>query len=337
MKMIRNTAWNGPHGANMQRDMLIALGGGIASAALSLGLLAGSGGLALLSYFAALPLFLVGFATGARQVIAAGSIAVVILGLFGGVPSAAVFLGSILVPSWIVVYHALSHRLLSNGSAGWYGPGEIASRLAALGAAVVAAITLATMGTENGMESSIRGFIEASLSQLMPIGENDPGGEVIDRLVPLFPAFAMLSWLGMLTINATMAQGILVKQGKALRASPHYRSIEAPEWAYWALVAAAALKLVSTGDAEFLAQNMTMILATPFFFVGLSVVHSLSGRLKAPTVGLTIFYVLLSFMIFSWLGFAVAALGFAEQWLKLRDLYGSRKPSLMPRNQSEDE
>jgi hypothetical protein len=337
MKMIRNIAWDGPHGADMQRELLIALGGGIASAALSLGLLSGAGGLAMIAYFAPLPLFVVGFMAGARPVIVAGSFALVAMAFMGGLPAAVVYLGTIMIPSWVVVYHALSHRILSNGATGWFTPGEIASRLTALGAAFVAAITLAAMGTAGGVEASIREFLEVSFSQLMPIGDNDPGGEMIDRLVPMFPALAMLSWLAMLTINATLAQAILVKRGMALRASPHYRAIEAPEWAYWAIVAAAILKLLGTGEFEYLAQNLVMIFAAPFFFVGLAVVHSLADRLKSPATGLTIFYVLLSFMIFSWMGLLVTALGFAEQWLRLRDRYGRIARSLMPRNQSEDE
>jgi hypothetical protein len=242
-----------------------------------------------------------------------------------------------MVPCWIVVYHALSHRSLSDGSTGWYNPGEIAGRLACLGAVVVAVATLSNMSITGGVEASIRDFLEAAVAQVIPVGEGDPGREMVDRLVPLFPALAMVSWLAMLVVNATLAQGILVRQGKALRASPQYLSIEAPEWTYWAVVAAAAFKLVSSGDSEFLAQNVTMILATPFFFVGLAVVHSLVSRLAQPRIGLTIFYVLLSFMIFSWLGFAVAALGFAEHWLKLRNRYGHKARSLTPRNQSEDE
>ena len=72
MKVMRNTTWDTQLGARMQRQMLIALGGGIVSAMLLVGSLTGAGGL-LLANFAPLPLFLVGFMSGARSLVVAGA------------------------------------------------------------------------------------------------------------------------------------------------------------------------------------------------------------------------------------------------------------------------
>lgn len=335
MRVNRNMAWDVQHGAKMQRQLLIALGGGIASALLSLGLLTGAGGLAMIAYFAPLALFLVGFMAGANALAIAGGIACAVLIYLGGLAIAAVYFGSILVPAWIVVYHALSHRFLATGGTDHYSTGEIVSRVAALGAVVVMAITLAVTGVQGGIEDSIRGFVSASFAQIMPVGPTDPGGEVVERIVPLFPAFATLSWLAMLIINAALAQALLVRWGKAMRPSPRYSAIDIPDWANWAIVGAATLKLASSDDLEYLAQNLVVILAGPFFLVGLAIAHSLVHRLKMPGLALGLFYFAL--MIFAWFPAALAALGFAEQWVRLRDRYGHTTRALAPHNQSEDE
>lgn len=335
MQVNRNMAWDAQHGANMQRQLLIALGGGIASALLSLGLLTGAGGLAMIAYFAPLPLFVVGLMSGARGVAIAGGFACAALVYLGGIAISALYLGAIAVPVWMVVYHALSQRFLPQGGTAYYSIGEIASRLAALGAVVVIVITFATTGVQGGIEDSIRAFITASFAKLVPVGPNDPSNDVIERIVPLFPAFATLSWLAMLVINAAVAQAFLVRKQKALRPSPRYGAIEIPDWANWAIVGAAALKLASSDDLEYLAQNVVVILAGPFFLVGLAIAHCLSHRLKMPGLGLGLFYVAL--MIFAWFPAVLAALGFAEQWVRLRDRYGLTARALTPHNQSEDE
>jgi hypothetical protein len=132
----------------------------------------------------------------------------------------------------------------------------------------------------------------------------------------------------MLIANATLAQALVTKWGTALRASPDYTRIEAPEWSYWLLVAAAALKIVSNGDGEYLAQNLTAILAAPFFFVGLAVAHVMVRRARYPGLALAAFYAML--MFFTWFALVVAAIGFLEPWTRLRERYRSASRSLAP-------
>jgi hypothetical protein len=53
-----------------------------------------------------------------------------------------------------------------------------------------------------------------------------------------------------------------------------------------------------------------------------------------PGLGLGLLYA--SFLILTWAPVVIAAVGFAEQWVRLRDRYG-RVASLTPHSQSEDE
>jgi hypothetical protein len=300
------------------------------------GSLTGAGGL-LLANFAPLPLFLVGFMAGARSVVLAGAAASVTLLFVGGIETAAFYAGTTLIPAWIIVYHGLSHRFAS-GATDWYSTGEIVCRLTALIAIFIVVVSLAVSGVQGGIENSISSFVETIITQIVKMMALDLNGEgvdvLVDRMAMLFPAVTTLSWLIMMVVNATLAQALLVKWGKALRPSPRYRSIEMPEWAYWAIVGAATLKLIGSDDVEYIAQNLVVILGAPFFLVGLAVAHSLAPRLKMPGLGLGLLYA--SFLILTWAPVVVAAVGFAEQWVRLRDRYG-RVASLTPHSQSEDE
>jgi hypothetical protein len=319
----------------MQRQVMIAAGGGLASALLSLGLLAGGGGFALLAYFAPLPLFFVGLMVGLRASLIAGTFALVVLFLLGGILSAGLYTLSIMAPAWIVIYHALSHRAFANGTTGFFTPGDILARLSALGAAFVALVTLAQMGNDGGVEASIRAFLTGALGPLIPTEQTDEINVFLDRVVPLFPSFATLSWLVMLIANAALAQNLLTRWGKALRASPDYTQVQTPEWSYWLVIAAATLKILSTGDIEYLAQNLVLILGAPFFFVGLAVAHALVRRTRFPGSGLAAFYLFL--MLFTWFGALVAAVGFLEPWTRLRDRFGAASAGLAPYRPPDDE
>jgi hypothetical protein len=196
-------------------------------------------------------------------------------------------------------------------------------------------VTLVQMGNEGGIEASIRSFLTISLAPMVSNTEMDQIGPFLDRVVPLFPSFATLSWLVMLTANAALAQSLLTKWGAALRAAPDYTQVAAPEWSYWLVVGAAGLKILTTGEFEYLFQNLVLILAAPFFFVGLAVAHVLVRRTRFPGAGLAAFYMLL--MVFTWFGALVAAVGFLEPWTRLRDRFRPVPAALAPYREPNNE
>ena len=329
MQVIRNSAQDAQHGANMQRQLLIAFGGGIASTFLLVTPLAGT--------FAPLPLLLAGLMTGARAVVIGGAVAFALIAMLDGLATATFYAGTNAVPAWIIVYHALSQRFVSGGT-DWFSVGEIAARLCALIAIVICAISLAASSAPGGIEISITSYVETLLTQIVKVMALDVNAQgldlMVERMAALFPALTTLSWLFMMLVNATLAQVILVKLGKASRPTPRYREIEVPEWTYWTFVAAAALKLLTSGDIEYVAQNLVVVFGAPFFLVGLAVAHSLAHRIKMPGMALGAMYG--SFLIFPWAPVVVTVVGFAEQWARLRDRYG-RSRTLAPHSQSEDE
>ena len=88
----------------------------------------------------------------------------------------------------------------------------------------------------------------------------------------------------------------------------------------WFFVIAAIIALLGGGEIKFLGQNLALILATPFFFLGLGVIHLLMRRFPAPLMALSAFYIFI--MVLGWPMLAVAALGFFEQWAGIRLKYG---------------
>lgn len=301
----------------MSRDMLLALGGGAASALFLLSLMTGTPGAMILALVAPLPLFLVGLGLGPAAGALAGTAGAAISTLLGGLLVGAVYLFIFAAPSLFLARQALLNRAEAGGVTEWYPPGLLVGWAAAMGGAILVVATLMLAGSEGGIEGQVRELLSEA-AEYITQGALDPGEAIaIQVYADNFPALALCTWLLMTAINGIAAQNLLVRQGRNRRPTPDIIDIEAPSWIPFAVAAALLLALVGAGTLAFLGRNLALILAAPYFFVGLAVIHALARRAANKSVILAAFYGLLIFLgIIAML--AVTVLGFVETWAGLR-------------------
>ena len=230
-----------------------------------------------------------------------------------------------------MVHQALKHRIDKNGVTHWMPEGHVLSWIALVALSVLLALGFFFFsGQENGVgiEAAVTASLRQGLQALMPALPATDLDTAIGMLAAFFPGTVGASWLAMLVINAMLAQNILVRMGRNIRPAIDYDRLELPGWASWALVAAAVIALVGTGDVEYIGQNGAMVLVVPFFFLGLAVAHFLANRTAFPGTAVTTIYIA---MLFSrWALLAVAGLGIIEQWV------GIRRQFQGPKNGQED-
>ena len=316
-----------PGGASMLKQLLIAAGGGLVSAILALGLLTGSSGALLFAYFALLPVLLIGLSLGLVKVVIAIIVAAIAVTGLAGPAQAAVYIASIAMPAWLITRYGVTSRSGPGGVTARYSPGDILVRVAIGGGMLLMLAALATNNSDGGFESWVETFIDRMLSaRLAAAGAETERTLFAQSVTPLFPAITALSWLVMVVINAALAQALLTRGGKNLRPSVAYAQTAIPEWYYWVFIAAAALSLLASGSVEYLTRNLAIILAAPFLFAGLGVIHCLARRVTAPGMALTAFYVFL--VLFSWAGVIVAGLGFLEPWARLSQRFTKLPPGV---------
>jgi hypothetical protein len=303
----------------MGRGALLAVGGGGLSALASLALLAGSPGGIFLAYLAPLPLLLVGLGLGANAAAQAAATGLLVVALFGGLPAGGVYGGMHALPSWLVVHQALQRSAPRAGASGdgWYPLGTILATLAGIGALIGVSTALAAGGNE-GIEAAIRDLLVTVMAMAAPeIGEPQQA-MLVASLAPVFVGFSVANWQLMIAVNAILAQSVLRRKGWAVRPKPRWSEISLPSWLSWALVAAAAIALVASGDLEYLARNLVIVLATPFFFAGLAVVHRQAARSPVRSLILVLFYFGLT-LFFAAVATAVAGAGMINQWRQRAD------------------
>lgn len=308
----------------MSGSLLIALGGGLASAVFGLSMRAGSPMAAGLTYLAPAPLLAVGLSRG----LAAGAIAALV-GLaalaFGVGPVAGLFyLAAVGLPSLIVIRQAmLSRPGAAPGVVEWYPPGLLFAWLTVYGLALLAAVTLMFAGAEGGLEGEIR----RTLDQLLKAYSKTKGGTVDPRMSEFAQAMAVYlpgllisSWLLVFVVNGAIAQGLITRIGQAGRPTPSYSAVELPRWLALLLAGVIALSLLPGGLGR-LGQNALPIVTTPFLLCGLAVIHTLSRRVSGRGAVLAAVYLMI--LLLGWLSLPIAILGLAEQWLGLRRRYGN--------------
>jgi hypothetical protein len=321
----------------MSTDRLIPFAGGAASAILFVAFLSGVQGTLLLAYFSLLPLFAVAFGWGIR----AGNIAAVsgallafVFGrLAGGVP----FIILVAVPVGLVIQRALLGQKLKGGGVNWYPIGHILCHLAAVGGAFLAIAATMHFDVEGGFRAAMGHYLDLVLSNRLDAGDHAIRKAIVESIMPLLPGSIVGSWILMIVVNATLAQGILVRMEKNRRPSPEYTRIDLPEWISWAFVGAAAASLATSGSFEYFARNLTMVFAIPFFFAGLAFLHLMARRLPVPGLALGALYIVLLFS--TWMLAVVAAVGALDAWMDLRARFvpGGGGQSNLPAPADEDE
>lgn len=301
----------------MQKNMLMAVSGGGLSAVASMAFFTGSPGALLLVYVSMLPLFMVAFGLGyTAGLIAFGTGLLVALGI-GGTVNAVSYGILHTFPAWLVSRHYLNTTTDRNGQQSWAPVGD------ALGVVALAVASIIVLGGLYiaGDVSNIRAVVSTHISNVFTIMGLELAkaefAHLRDMLVTVFPAAMGVSWIVMTILNALLAQNLVTRLNTNVRPTPSFINMELPQWIAVPMIVSAVVTVATDGEIRYLAQNLTIVLAVPFFFLGLTVAHWAVRQVRGFRTLLIIgFYLIL--MISGWALAIVAAIGMAEQWWGLK-------------------
>ncbi|PIW29078.1 MAG: hypothetical protein COW30_05820 [Rhodospirillales bacterium CG15_BIG_FIL_POST_REV_8_21_14_020_66_15] len=301
----------------MPKTYLIAVCGGLLSLIAAMPALNGAPGGLLLFYVAGLPIYMIGFAYGVTAGTVASLSGFVAATALGGMLLAGVFALVHLLPAWTVIRQAMLQRTAPDGHTEWMPPGPIVASLAGLAASLMLLAGLVFMANGMGLSTIVGDRLSEVLAAVAPDTPQSAREEMVQLYAPLLPASLGSSWVIMALVSATVAQAILARAGRNLRPTPRYANMVLPEWISWAMVGCALVSLVAGGEIEFLARNLSLALAVPFFLLGLAVIHHWARRVRRGNLALVAVYFLI--FVVGWAGLLVtAAIGVLEQWGGIR-------------------
>lgn len=300
----------------MSKTLLIAACAGLLSLLATLPAFQGVPGGLMLFYLASLPIYLTGFAFGLTAGTVASLSGFLAALVFGGVLVAGIFALVHLLPAWTMVRQALMRRTGPDGQTEWMPAGPILASLVGLAGGVML-ITGAFLSHGSGISA----FVTANLGKVLDVyapGLPEAAREsTIAMYAPFMPASVGAIWICIATASAMTAQALLVRYGRNLRPSPAYMAMRLPDWISWTFAGAVIVTVVASGDLQYAARNLALLLAVAFSFMGLTLVHAWARKRPYPAASLTLFYVLT--FIAAWVVFLfTAALGALEQWAGIR-------------------
>jgi Predicted membrane protein (DUF2232) len=304
------------------------IGGGLLSAGLHLSMILGSLGAVILAYLAPLPLFLVGLSLGFAPAAAAGLLGTLAVGIGAGSLLAG---GAYALLNALPVALLCRQALLSRAAPGgieWYPPGLLTMWLSGFGI-VAGVLLLFLLGfTAEGLSQTIERSLSAELQAMTQAPGVPPSPSIAAAarmIAPIFPGIAVTSWVVMMMVNASLAQGLLMRFGRNMRPGVRLSSFYLPGWSVYVLAAAGVLSLVASGFPNFLGINAAVVLSVPFFLAGLAVIHAFA-RTKGNRV-LVLAGVYVALLFFGWLALAVIGLGVADQWADFRSRMAPSAPN----------
>jgi hypothetical protein len=298
----------------VSRGLLIALVGGLASATFFLAVKTGAPGAIALTYLASVPVLAVGLSQGLLNSVIAATIAVVAIMVGIHATAAGIYIAIAAIPALIVIRQSLFSRPgTTPEKLDWYPIGLILGHLAAYALIVLAGISIYFLGEEGGLTGKSQRLLESVFSRVT--AANPQLVIPVEGIARYLPGLLLSVWLLIAIVNATLAQNVLSRIGHAIRPLPNYASIELPNWMSIALAIAILFSFFSGVIGDF-GRNASPLLSTPFFLLGLAVIHTLSRRVSAR--GPVLFGVYFLLVIVGWLSALVVLLGVLEQWISLR-------------------
>lgn len=308
----------------MSRQFLLAVGAGALAALFYVAVGLGSFGSLILAYLAQLPLFAIGLGAGFHLALLASGVGTVLIAAALPLSAAGLFLLTAALPVLVLTNRALLSRTGPDGRVEWYPPGRLIAILNGLALAALVGAALAFWGHDGGMVGAGRELLAEMLRGSVVGGLSEQAvAAAQNRLAWFLPALVLSSWQIMVMVNGVLAQGVLSRFSLAIRPGAPFRELWLPQWLSVALAAALVASFLP-GRIGDLGGNAAIVAALPFVFLGLSVIHALSVRWPARTFVLVCLYVAL--FVAGWPALIVAAIGFLETWLSLRQRFsGDRR------------
>ena len=306
----------------MGKDLILLTVGGLAAGALFGSIVAGSLGAALLAYFAAAPLFLVGLSLGWLPVVASALVGAVVVAGIVGFFAAGYFSLIIGLPVAVLCRQALLNRPDGRGGVEWYPPGRLVAALTAMAAAALMAMFAVAVLEGVDPRQEVQQTIEAVLDAGMPpeVAERAKEQGLAGRAAAFLPGIAAALLFLTLALDGVLGQAIAARLSIARRPSPPWRDMTLPAWPLYALGISCLAGIAASGALEYIGRNLAIVFAVPFLLQGLAVVHAVAARLPGRTVWLVGFYLL--GLLMAWPFVLVAALGLAEPYVGLRARFG---------------
>lgn len=303
----------------MTRGLLIALVGGLASAIFFLAIRTGAPGAIALTYLASVPILAVGLSQGLLNAAIATIVACLSIALGIHVTAAGIYIAIAAIPALIVIRQSLfSQPETTTEELEWYPIGLVLSCLTAYGLIVLTGTSIYFLGDEGGLTGRSQQLL---LSVFAKVSAANPQITIpLEGIARYLPGMLLSVWLLISIVNATLAQNVLSRIDHAIRPLPNYSSIELPNWMSLALAIVILLSFFSGVFGDF-GRNASPLLSTPFFLLGLAVIHTLSRRVSAR--GPVLFGVYFLLVIVGWLSALVVLLGVLEQWISLRERFAA--------------
>ncbi len=138
------------------------------------------------------------------------------------------------------------------------------------------------------------------------------------------PLSITMGWLAITLGSLWLAHRLLRRWNRGIRPALPFQAIRVPRWNAVLLGGALIALLLGSGDVRYLGFVAAIVLATPYFLVGIGIIHRLARGWGPGPLFLIGFYV--AMFLSMWLACAAAALGFADQWTKLREKIDGPQP-----------
>ena len=299
---------------------MIALSAGLASSVFYLAFRSGLPGALALTYLAPVPLLAAGLGGGFIAATIATGVAAIALLAGVGIKVVGLYLVVTAIPALIITRNALkAHPDDVTGTTEWYPVGSLLGWLTLYGLFLLAGAVLFFSGSPGGLEGAVRSMLRGFIDQIQTGGT---GGFPfpVDQVARYFAGMMLSVWLLITLVDTVLAQNLLARAGKSLRPTPAYSRIELPRWLEFAFLIA-ILAAFLPGTLGMLGRNASPLLSTPFFLLGLAVIHTLSRRIAARGAVLVALYFLLALV--SWLSAVVVLVGLVEQWTSLRQRFSA--------------
>jgi hypothetical protein len=322
----------------MNMIIFMALAAGVTSALMYASIISGALFSVLLCFLAPLPLLVAALGWGPFCAAAGGLVAATALATVFGLAHGIAYAISVALPAWWLGHITLLGRPIADGTPSadgtlsdepeleWYPVGRLLLWIGGFAALNIVAVLL-TIGTD---AASITGVFHRFWQRLLEahgILVNEDVERVIDTFVALTPSGGLTIALTTLTLNLWLAAKVTETSGRLRRPWPDLRSTTLPPTTLAALCVAIAFCFAG-GMMAILAGIVTAALLIAYAFVGFSVLHILTLRMRNRAFWLSMTYTLV--VVFTWPVLAMVALGLADAVFDFRQGYRQSKPPPLP-------